>query len=239
MDNKFKTDVVNLESLSELDFRIPTYQRPFVWGDEQLKKLLDDFYLSFQNNPDTVYYVSTFLTKEEAGVAELIDGQQRFTTLWLISLVISKITPNSDIINFLKKKDKLRLGFEIRTEVGDFLESLLEDDTYRKIQDSENIIKQPYLKNIAKALVFIDGYIKQKVPQNKLDQFGDYIYRKVELVKNTTPRKIDLNKLFSTINSAGVQLEQTDIVKANLLNLIDEKVTYGKIWETCENMSNF
>ncbi|MCB0703527.1 MAG: HNH endonuclease, partial [Ignavibacteriae bacterium] len=48
-----------------------------------------------------------------------------------------------------------------------------------------------------------------------------------------------LNKLFSTVNSAGVQLEQTDIVKANLLNLIDEKVKYGKIWEACENMNNF
>ena len=51
--------------------------------------------------------------------------------------------------------------------------------------------------------------------------------------------KIDLNKLFSTINSAGVQLEQSDIVKSNLLKGIDEKVSYGKIWEACENMNNF
>ena len=54
------------------------------------------------------------------------------------------------------------------------------------------------------------------------------IYTKVKLIKNTTPPNIDLNKLFSTINSAGVQLEQTDIVKANLLRNIDDKVMFSK-----------
>ena len=59
------------------------------------------------------------------------------------------------------------------------------------------------------------------------------------MIKNTTPDNTDLNKLFSTINSAGIQLEQSDIVKANLLKCIDNKVLYSKIWETCENMNNF
>lgn len=47
------------------------------------------------------------------------------------------------------------------------------------------------------------------------------------------------NKLVSFINSGGIQLEQTDIIKANLLNLIDEKVLFSRIWETCEEMNNF
>lgn len=59
-------------------------------------------------------------------------------------------------------------------------------------------------------------------------------------IKNATPPNTDLNKLFSTINNSGVQLEQSDIVKANLLKVIDEeKVLYSKIWEACENMNNF
>jgi uncharacterized protein with ParB-like and HNH nuclease domain len=240
MENKFKTDIVNLESLDQFDFKIPTYQRPYVWGDEQLKKLLDDFYQSFKNDGHSIYYVSTFLTKEEGNVAELIDGQQRFTTLWLITLVLSRLCPESAITQFLKKGGQLRLGFEIRKEVSEFLKSLMEEDsTYHKVQDKDFIAQQPYLKNIARALVFINGYIKQAIPEEDYLHFGNYIYKNVHLVKNTTPANTDLNKLFSTINSAGVQLEQTDIVKANLLNLIDEKVMYGKIWEACENMSDF
>ncbi len=235
----FNSDIVNLCDLDNYRFSIPTYQRPYVWGDEELKKLLDDFYKSFAVNHDSTYYISAVLTREEDNVAELIDGQQRFTTLWLISFVVSKIQPDSDLLRFLKNKENLRLGFEIRREVSDFLNDLLtEDKTAKKIYDEEFIESYPYLKNIAKALVFIKGYIEQ-LPQQELKSFGDYIYRNVYLIKNTTPKNTDLNKLFSTINSAGVQLEQTDIVKANLLNLIDEKVMFGKIWDACENMNNF
>jgi uncharacterized protein with ParB-like and HNH nuclease domain len=239
MDTKFKTEVVSLESLQNYNFSIPTYQRPYVWGDEQLKKILDDFYSSFLQSKDAIYYVSNFLTKEEEFHAELIDGQQRFTTLWLISFVINTISPNSQITKFLKKEKELRLGFEIRKEVSEFLESLLQDESVsKKIYDNQFIIEYPYLKNIAKGLVFINGYMKQ-IPGNEIELFGNYIYTNVKLIKNTTSKNTDLNKLFSTINSAGVQLEQTDIVKANLLSLIDDKVKFGKIWETCENMNNF
>jgi len=235
----FNSDIVNLCDLDNYHFNIPTYQRPYVWGDEELKKLLDDFYKLFSVNRDSTYYISAVSTREEDNVAELIDGQQRFTTLWLISFVINKIQPDSELSKFLKNEKKLRLGFEIRQEVSDFLNDLLtEDKTAKKIYDEEFIESYPYLTNIAKALVFITGYIEQ-LPQKELKAFGDYIYHNVYLIKNTTPPNTNLNKLFSTINSAGVQLEQTDIIKANLLNLIDEKVKYGKIWDACENMNNF
>lgn len=237
----FKSEIVNLSDLDKYSFTIPTYQRPYVWGDEQLKKLLDDFYKSFYTNPESAYYISTILTKEQGHLAEVIDGQQRFTTLWLISFVISKINPQTELVRFLKNGKKLRLGFEIREEVTEFLNDLLEEDkTAKKIYNKDFIDKYPYLKNIAKGLVYIKGYVEQlELPQDELEAFSNYIYHKVYLIKNTTPEYTDLNKLFSTINSAGVQLEQTDIIKANLLNLIDNKVRFGKIWEACENMNNF
>ena len=238
-NNAFSSEIVNLSQLDKYDYTIPTYQRPYVWGDEQLKKLLDDFYKSFTTDPNSAYYISTFLTKEQGDLAELIDGQQRFTTLWLISFAISRIHPDSSLAKFLKNGDNLRLGFEIRKEVSDFLNDLLtEDKTAKKIYDNAFIENYPYLRNIAKALVYINGYINQ-IPADRLKAFSNYIYQNVYLIKNTTPENTDLNKLFSTINSAGVQLEQTEIIKANLLNLIDDKVMYGKIWEACENMNNF
>lgn len=239
MQNKFHTSIESLATLDGFDFSIPTYQRPYVWGDEQLKKLLDDFYTSFKQSNISIYYVSTFLTKEENQHAELIDGQQRFTTLWLISFVISHLCPTSSISKFLKKGNNLRLGFEIRKEVSEFLEALLEDSSVvNKVYSEDYIIKYPYLKNIARALVFIKGYLEQK-PDNEIEAFGDFIYHNVKLIKNTTAIGTDLNHLFSTINSAGIQLEQTDIIKANLLNLIDEKLLFSRIWETCEEMNNF
>jgi uncharacterized protein with ParB-like and HNH nuclease domain len=239
----FETSIVDMHDVAHLKFIIPTYQRPYVWGEEQIKKLLDDFHLSYTNNPSENYYVSTFLTKEESNQAELIDGQQRFTSLWLIAFAISQIAPESEIRNFLKQDNKLRFGFEIRSEVLNYLEGLLDSTGEIGIHETHELEKQPYVINIAKGLSTIKGYLATlKKPNNEkedLKKFGDFIYHKVKLIKNTAPNKTDLNKLFSTINSAGVQLEQTDIVKANLLNLIDEKVKFGRIWEACENMDDY
>lgn len=240
MERKFSTDIVSLSSLTDVDFSIPTYQRPYVWGNEQIKKLLDDFLLTFSTSPDEIYYVSTFLTKENGTHAELIDGQQRFTTLWIIAFVLHTLNSKSAIINFLKKDDKLRLGFEIRKEVSDYLENLLDSNRQTNNYNEAIINSYPYLKNIANAIVFVKGYLEQlKYSEEQLSAFGDFIYNNVRLIKNTTPKNTDLNKLFSTINSAGIQLEQSDIVKSNLLQCIDEKVLYSKIWEACENMNNF
>lgn len=210
MDNKiFDTSIVNLAELQKYSFTIPTYQRPYVWGDEQIEKLLGDFYKSFQNSREKDYYIGTILTKENGMAAELIDGQQRFTTLWLTAFVFSRKNIHSEIEKFLiNANQSLKMNFEIRTEVENYFRNLLEkdnDEEIRVIPGSE-IVKFPYLKNIAKALVSINGII-ELIPEDELKSFGDYIYTKVQLIKNTTPQKIDLNKLFSTINSAGVQLE--------------------------------
>lgn len=250
--NIFKTELLCLKKVVDYNFSIPTYQRPYVWGDEQIKKIIDDFYKAFKANKDAPYYISSIITKDNGEFgrnSELIDGQQRFTTLWLIALVVSRLSPNykSDIEQFLKKDDKLRLSFEIRNEVSDYLTYLLEGNQLAKSKIVKDVESYPYLKNITKAIKSIDGFIKDALDystnqdfEQTVQRFGNYIYTKILFIKNTTPQNTDLNKLFSTINNSGVQLEQTDIVKANLLNVIgDEKVMYSKIWESCENMNNF
>ena len=255
IENKiFNTELLCLRDIVDYSFIIPTYQRPYVWGDEQLKKLIDDFYKSFIQNTNENYYISTIITKdngENGKKSELIDGQQRFTTLWLISFVFYKLTKDLEqkptIIKFLKKDDKIRLSFEIRDEVYGYLNALLENSELEINKYIQKIEDYPYLKHIVNAINSIEAFIKDvladytenTIYQQKLIEFGNFIYSKVYFIKNTTPPNTDLNKLFSTINNSGVQLEQTDIVKANLLRLVDNKVMYSKIWETCENMNNF
>lgn len=247
----FNSELLCLKDVSEYNFSIPTYQRPYVWGDEQLKKIIDDFYKSYLQDKETPYYISTIITKDNSKngkQAELIDGQQRFTTLWLIALVISRLTEDSDINKFLKKDNKLRLSFEIRSEVYNYLNYLLEENQQTKRKVVKDVESYPYLKNITKAVKSIDGFLRDALSarnnnlpfKEELKNFGNFIYSKVFFIKNTTPPNTDLNKLFSTINNSGVQLEQSDIVKANLLKVIgEEKILYSKIWEACQNMNNF
>lgn len=121
----FATDVVNIESLQHYKFSIPTYQRPYVWEEEQITKLISDFYRSFQTNGNASYYIGTILTKENEGYSDLIDGQQRFTTLWLTAFVFKKLKIETQLTEFLEENSTLRLGFEIRKEVERYLNQLL------------------------------------------------------------------------------------------------------------------
>ena len=131
-NKKFNTSIVNLEQLQKFKFTIPTYQRPYVWGEEQIEKLLGDFHKSYLHNKEEDYFIGTILTKENGIEAELIDGQQRFTTLWLTAFVLKRKNKNSAIEKFLINEDKsLKMNFEIRTEVEDYFKILLEKNLYK------------------------------------------------------------------------------------------------------------
>ncbi len=69
-------------------FNVPRYQRLYVWGDEQVRTLLEDLRTAFERNRKADYYVGgILLVKSQAPGRwyDLIDGQQRLTTLWLLS----------------------------------------------------------------------------------------------------------------------------------------------------------
>lgn len=239
MNRMFGTKVINLDTVKDSEFCIPTYQRPYVWGYDQIITLLKDFHLAFTQHKFSKYYIGTILTKEVSNEPiELIDGQQRFTTLWLIAHAFKRLDIETKLTQFLWfGKQKLRIGFEIRKEVEHYLNELLKNSD----QNIENIDielkNQAFIKHIAEAITTIENFL-ESVEQSS--EFGDYIYEQVYLVKNNTPEKIDLNKLFTTINSSGLQLEQTDILKSKLLKKLgNEKVIYSKLWETVENMSSF
>lgn len=238
---KFETNIVNLADLNENYFNIPAYQRPYVWGDEQIHKLINDCFKTFNSNPGLGYFAGTILTNNASNMTDLVDGQQRFTTLWLTAYVFKKNSIATELTEFLQKDKQLRIKFQIRKEVQKYLNQLLNiPDKNNSVElSASEIMKLPYLIGIARALTTIEGIIDQ-IELDKKANFGNYLYKSVFFIKNTTPKKTDINKLFSTVNSSGVQLEQSDIVKSNLLHrLPDQKTLYGKIWEACENMNNF
>jgi len=243
MANKFKTEKYTLEKLVDSRFIIPSYQRPYVWGKEQIDKLLSDFHEAFSRN-DMHYYIGTVLLYEQKTenntIYQLIDGQQRFTTLWLAAVSFKLLNADSEIEEFLKVGDELRLDFAIRKQIKLYMQALLKNE--KKQYSDDKIKEDEYLTKIAEAVTIIIGKIKNIRLENRQDlkSFGNYIYKHIHFVVNTVPEDTDLNKLFSVINNSGIQLEQSDILKSLLLKKIKtEKPFYSRIWEACENMSNF
>jgi hypothetical protein len=240
-------------------FQIPIYQRLYVWGKDQIKTLLEDLLSAFLEKKEIFYLGGVLIVSQEIDqnshmgqikdykLFDLIDGQQRFTTLWLISLIFGEaLSP------FLfEKMDKVphhRMRFPIREEVKTYFEKLL--DGVHAIREDINILPPApdEAKKIESALADIHSFkldtMKKLADSNhSLYDFTQFIYQNVEMVATVVPQGTDLNKLFEVINNRGVQLQHYDILKSRLLSILQKDSEdfrpYGLLWDICSDMGQF
>lgn len=243
----FTTKPIAIETIvaDDLEFLIPVYQRPYVWDDIEIKKLLEDLKYNFENNTNEYFVGNTYVIKStkdaRPNLYEVIDGQQRFTTFWLLSYCFKVLNVNTKLINYLNLNNDIRFDFDIRIEVYEYLKGLLDGTSANRFHDISNL---EFLKNIAAGIETIKGYLNQLTNEKeKIDliKFGDFIYSKVIFIFNEAPINTDLNSLFVALGTSGIQLQQSDILKARLLDKLEKnsRVEYAKIWEACENMNNY
>lgn len=226
-------------------FNVPIYQRLYVWGKEQIETLLDDLWHACKSG-DSVYHLGSILvipTEPLSGTAfcryDLIDGQQRFTTLWLISVALqwqNEVNPLSEFRSVECEDGRTlhRIQFSIRPDVTEFFDAVFGGRT-------ESLPDEPQLED---ALAIIRSFRHQKDNDGnevEIRRLLEFIRDKVHFVFSEVPPDTDLNKLFEIINNRGVQLQQHEILKARLLRLIPAEVrtAYGQLWDACSHMSDY
>lgn len=230
---------------SNKHFSIPSYQRPYVWSDAAVTTLFNDLKSAFEHKMPH-YFVGTLLTAENVtGVLELIDGQQRTTSLLLLALACKKKNISTDLTQLIctkttDGKEALRLRFKIRDQVEAYLGHMVGLVDYENHYPSdEEVQNNPYLSRLAGALATFENLLDQ-LSVKEQSVFADYVYSSMSMVENRIPPSTDLNKLFATMNNSGVQLEQSDILKSLLLKKITKnKARYNAIWQVCEMMDNY
>jgi len=225
MSNRYKSKLLNLEKISENDikFNIPIYQRLYVWKDEQVKRLLEDTHNAFLENENKDYFLGGVIVVSNDDRYDLIDGQQRFTTLWLIAKYLK-----NNLEPFLNN----RIHFSIRDNANKYFQ-----EEYIDMLDDKG-----ELSNIKNAIKTIDKFFETNESKHRNIEFAKFIFKKIQLVFTTVPQNIDLNKLFETINSGGVQLQHHELLKAEMLKQIvdnKERAIYAKMWDTCAFMDNY
>lgn len=242
MENRrmFQSEEITIEKIVEekIRFFIPVYQRPYVWDDVQINKLLED--LTEHCNLDKEYYVGNIYVTENDdsyNSFDVIDGQQRFTTFWLISLYFFN-RESAELSNFIQTDNhEIRLNFDIRVEVSNYLNDLINDT---KSFNRKSIDDNEFLKYISRGIQTIKAFFEKEANSAISLELQKYIYTKVKFVFNIAPKNTDLNSLFTTLGNSGIQLEQSDILKARLLNILkSQRFEYSKIWEVCENLNRY
>jgi uncharacterized protein with ParB-like and HNH nuclease domain len=247
---------------SNMWFRIPEYQRPYIWGADEINDLLDDLTFAHAEKPDQEYFLGSFVFQtKRAGSApgldfdenDLLDGQQRMTTLLMLFGCIRDLCTDSDvheicISSIFQKGNKIhkipertRIMFAIRESVQDFVNEFIKADGATK--QSEKLIAlaktkdDPSIRNMATAVLEIHKYLSDSNKKIDLVDFVTYLSNNVLLIYVATEDLDDAFRLFTILNDRGVPLRNSDILKSQNLGALEndkEKARYAKLWEEAE-----
>ncbi|MDG6894204.1 DUF262 domain-containing protein [Volucribacter amazonae] len=217
-------------SKNQDNYIIPIYQRNYAWGKDEIEQLLSDIKNACTRSSEKNYYIGSLVVSDAQSnnSYEVVDGQQRLTTLKILSLAIENLKVNEDY------RFEINLSFEHRATSNDELEGL-------KNQDNAN---NPLAKNnISLAYQLIVNYLQSNLllPEDK-DKFFQFLSNKVILFRNKLAKDTDLNHYFEIMNNRGEQLEQSEIIKARLMGLLkskQEQACFAYIWDCCANMNNY
>ena len=229
---------------NEDTYIIPVYQRNFAWGTNEIKALIQDVYDAIDNKEE--YYIGTLVVSRKGNEYEVIDGQQRLTAIKLILSVLRDHCSDN------------RLTFEARPKSADTLKVLekeIEDSGSITLNDVVNFRPSfgrhadTNLKNgVENVITSLREVITDDDDEGKtIEDFKKHFLEHVHIIRYTVPEDTDLNHYFEIMNSRGEQLEQHEIVKANLMaTLAKEKKTghlsktvFAKIWNACSNMDAY
>lgn len=197
-------------------FEIPIYQRNYAWEKDEIATLIQDVYDAYKKAPQKVYFIGTLVSYHRGdGIFEVIDGQQRLTTIRLILGAFHVVPQN-------------QLTYRARKKSDDTLKSIPKFNVDEKDRGIENGFK------------YTEDSINEIVPGDDRNGFENYFRNHVHMIHYRVPKDIDLNHYFEVMNSRGEQLEKHEIVKANLMELLDsdeERILFNRIWECCSEMS--
>ena len=240
MDNILK--LVSVNDLFGMKFRIPGYQRGYRWTDQQVRDLLNDIneFLSKSKGSDEIYCIQPLVVKhrdedtfkkikEEAqnideikallkGAWDVVDGQQRLTTLHII---LSYLSP--------ELKDKYSIEYETRTAENqrvkdvklskgskEFLEEIA-NKSYRESEDFNKTLKSNIdFYHIANAYHIIETWFEEQKSVSK-ENFLDTLIHKVKFIWYETTEQ-DPIKVFTRLNIGKIPLTDSELIKALFLN---------------------
>ena len=236
----------------DFEYAIPPYQRPYAWTTEHASELFDDLYDFFKSEPDEDYFLgSIVLIKEESKPSsEVVDGQQRLTTLTiLIASLASLLEENSkkrnELLELIKQPEKgyqdiaAKPRLTLRARDNNFFTTYVQEINFNGLVslDEKNLENESQVNIKNNSKLFIDK-INEKFSddEKERDAFIRFLLNRCYLVTVSTPNQTSAFRIFSVMNSRGLDLQATDILKAEIIGKFSksDEEKYSAEWEGME-----
>lgn len=260
MATEIKCEKKVIREIFNMWYCIPDYQRAYVWDTDQVRDLLDDTISAYRENKEAQYFLGSMVLKinekSENNVSyteyELLDGQQRITTVFLILACMRDMLTDypqyqNSLAGFvyqaedaiLQQPERMRIIFNIRSDVRDFVNEHIKplhgtcDSALlkEKMQAKDVNIS---IRNMANAMLVAHEFLEE----NKSDIIGylSYFLNKVLMIYVATEELQDAFQLFTVLNNRGVKLSSSDILKAENLKELSaaDRTSWATRWEEME-----
>ena len=256
MDKFLNPEEFNIDELFKGKYMIPIYQRPYSWTCNEVTQLLsdiDNIYNNYKNadplhldNDDSILFIGTLFIKTEKNVKntyneyDIVDGQQRITTLTLLLMVLlnrlyilnSEDESIKDLENYLWKKLDRKRNNSLRVLTLGNIDQAIMNELFDKLFYKENIIEfankklnediENVEKNLLSNLLTIDTHFNKFAEIDLYDYF-EYIKYNIKFIAIKVHTKLSkLFTIFESINSKGKPLEDIDLIKSYIFQNINQ-----------------
>ena len=249
MTKKLESDMLPIAKLFSQDFffRIPEYQRPFMWDDEDFSNLIDDLSGAKWDEP---YFLGTLvLHKQRDSEYDVVDGQQRLTALCILIACIR---------DALRGVGDEQLAAELHAKIYQPEHTLDEVPAKNRLQVRDQAVFNALIGTISGTEAEVSEHNRdtasgqryesaratfweklKELPRDKLRKFAMFVNKSCTLIYLATDSFEDAFALFTVVNDRGKQLRRIDVLKAYNLDPIripnaDARVKYAHKWEDME-----
>lgn len=235
---------------SDFDFVIPGYQRPYAWTDDQALELFDDLHSFYLAEPegDSYFLGSIVLIKAEGKPAsEVIDGQQRLTTLTILLSVITSLLEGvvrSDFEGYIREPGRFSQGISAKPRLSlrdrdrQFFADYVQAFKFNELLALESAQLEEPQQNIQRNARLLRDRLLTAFSNDTdgLISFGAFLIQRCFLVVVSTPSKKSAFRVFSVLNSRGLDLLPTDIIKSDVIGNIAaaKQEDFTNKWEELE-----
>lgn len=239
---------------TNIQYVIPDYQRSYSWGYDQCNQLYVDFVAAFQERRD--YFLGNIIiakSQDTRKKPQVVDGQQRLITLWLMLKVLSVLCPSLRITEYMtitsmrkNEEDILKIHSDVfETSDNKYIKKIYDYSPYEfqdrmsKVGDSNGEIKEAKCLSRFEYVAMLFYSYLSPIDVSRLESFTQFIIDHVYLlpielngdsIQDASNRALSI---FETINNRGLSLENADIFKARLYNkavVNGEQMLFKKLW---------